>query len=199
MDLLGVWRESFGRNAPEDLYSALLDAWSGPNRHYHGPTHLRAGLAALANAPVARPDRVAIAWWFHDAVLVPGAADNEAASAQWAARALSAFGVDASDVAWVVRAIEGTRAHRDPVDGDAAVLFDVDLSILAASAADYATYVAGVRAEYAFVPEPAWRLGRRAFVAGMLARAYIYHTPAYRQREGFARENLERELRSLAD
>ena len=46
---------------------------------------------------------------------------------------------------------------------------EADLAILGADPSDYDAYVNGVRAEYAHVPDAAWRTGRSAVLEGLLA------------------------------
>ena len=53
------------------------------------------------------------------------------------------------------------------------VLSDADLAILARAADRYQDYAADVRREYAHVPDPAFRSGRAAILAGFAARTRI--------------------------
>ncbi len=64
-----------------------------------------------------------------------------------------------------------TATHR-PADDDHAgqVLCDADLGILAADPARYASYTAGVRREYAHVPDADFAAGRAAVLRDLLAK-----------------------------
>ena len=83
--------------------------------------------------------------------------------------------------------------------GVGASLDDADLAILASPPQRYADYAAGVRAEYAHVPEPAFRAGRRQILQGFLDRPRIYRTPAaYDAWEATARTQVAAEVRALS-
>ena len=74
------------------------------------------------------------------------------------------------------------------------------LTVLGAAPARFAQYVRQVRAEYAHVPDAAFRAGRRAILAGFLARPRLYLTDAYRATlEARARGNLAAALAALED
>jgi predicted metal-dependent HD superfamily phosphohydrolase len=99
----------------------------------------------------------------------------------------------------VARLVRLTREHR-PGDDDrpGQVLCDADLAILASGRERYASYVAGVRTEYADVPDAEFAAGRAAVLEGLLAKPTLFHTPAARERwEQPARENVARELSAL--
>src|SRR5262245_50995724 len=74
----------------ESEYRRVRRAWRGMSRHYHTFEHLEACLRELDSArPLAvRPAEVELALWYHDAVYRSWRRDNEAQSAEWAARAL---------------------------------------------------------------------------------------------------------------
>jgi predicted metal-dependent HD superfamily phosphohydrolase len=79
------------------------------------------------------------------------------------------------------------------------VLLDADLTILTANEADYDTYAAAIRREYAWVSDADFRAGRCCVLERFLARRSIYCTPMMRQHaEARARANLARELVQLA-
>lgn len=180
----------------------LLSRYADPGRHYHDLTHLDDVLRnvdELADAARA-PDVVRLAAWFHDAVYDPHADDSEERSALLAQSMLAAMRVDDALVTEVARLVRLTAGH-DPADDDAdgAVLCDADLAILAADETRYAGYVAGVRAEYAHVPDDDFARGRAAVLQHLLGQRSFYRTPtAHAAWEAAARANVTAELARLA-
>ena len=95
------------------------------------------------------PVETFLAVLFHDAVYVPGAADNEARSAELASAAIRRFLPDApTDLDRVSRLILLTAGHGhlapEDVDRDAALFLDCDMAILGASPAVFDAYHAGI-------------------------------------------------------
>ncbi len=177
----------------------LLAAYADPSRGYHDLRHLTEVLERLdelwgAGAGFDRQP-VLLAAWFHDAVYV-GAADDEELSARWAERALPAE----ADVVEVARLVRLTATHR-PAAGDTngSALSDADLAILAAPAARYDEYVAAVRREYAHVPDSDFAAGRAAILTDLLAKGTLFHTSYARDHwEAAARANAGAELARLS-
>lgn len=183
----------------------LTTLYRADDRHYHGIRHIEALLRLLAEyrAQFADPDAVEAAIWFHDAIYDSRAKDNEAQSAALAAEKLHGH-VDAPRLARVVRMIEATATHEVPAfDGasakyDAALLLDMDLSILGAPQEAFDAYEDAVRREYGWVSDADWRAGRGAVLRNFLARPRIFHTDIFVQRfEAQARANMERSLAKL--
>jgi predicted metal-dependent HD superfamily phosphohydrolase len=179
----------------------LLGRYAGAGRHYHDLTHLDEVLRnvdELADAARA-PDAVRLAAWFHDAIYDPRAPDNEQSSARLAEQMLAALRVDNSVVAEVARLVRLTADHTTAEDDpDGAVLCDADLAILAADEPRYATYVAGVRAEYAHVPDDDFARGRAAVLRALMAAPSLFRTPtAQASWEAAARANVTAELTRL--
>jgi len=198
------WRRAWqGLGATGDglaLRDALLEAWSGPPRHYHTLRHLHDCLALFETVLDAaqHAGEVEIALWFHDAIYDPRAPDNEQRSADWAAQALTGAGVDAAAVARVHALVMATRHAVEPEGQDQQLLVDIDLAILGAGRERFDEYEVEVREEYAWVPGPVFRHKRRQILAGFLARGRIYSTPVFAQRfEAAARDNLARALAAL--
>jgi predicted metal-dependent HD superfamily phosphohydrolase len=187
--------------AGADLGEALLDRWSEPHRRYHTLEHLAAVLAVADRYPdlAADADAVRLACWYHDAVYDPRAADNEERSAVLAEAELPAAGAPADRVAEVARLVRLTAGH--DVDGDdtnGSLLADADLAILAATPDEYDRYAAAVRAEYAHVPDEAFRAGRAAVLRRLTDLPVLYRTvPQRADWEAQARANIDRELRLL--
>lgn len=180
----------------------LLARWRQPYRHYHGEGHLNAVLDAvdILEAHAADPDAVRLAAWFHDAVHDGRPGNDEEASARLAEAALRGLGVARGRVESVARLVRLTATHEPaPDDCDGAVLVDADLSVLGGSPQEYATYAAAVRAEYAAVPDAAFRSGRTTILQRLLERDPLYLTPTARERwERAARRNVTAELLLLS-
>ncbi|MGZ4429945.1 MAG: HD domain-containing protein [Nocardioidaceae bacterium] len=203
-DLLARWLAVAGRVGAGALAAAvgrrLVDAYASPARGYHDLRHLDEVLAHLdeladeATDPDAL-DTVRLAAWFHDAVY-DGRPGDEERSAELAWALLGPLGVPEGRVAEVARLVLLTATH-DPADDDAdgAVLCDADLAVLARDAEGYAAYVAGVRREYAHVPDAVFRAGRAAVLRDLATRDPLFRTPTGRARwEQAARHNLAGEL-----
>jgi predicted metal-dependent HD superfamily phosphohydrolase len=199
-----AWRSLIGPH-----HEVGVERWlarhAEPHRRYHTATHVMWVLrhvdhlvaAEQVAEPLARVTRAAAL--FHDVVYDPRRDDNEVRSAEVASRELDDAGWPADDTAAVAALVEATAAH-DPTCAlpGAPVLFDADLAILGSSPAEYTASVTAIRAEYAHVDEPAWRLGRAAVLQRFLDRDPLYLTATMRSdREARAKANLTAELAAL--
>jgi predicted metal-dependent HD superfamily phosphohydrolase len=220
--LLGGWVRHLRRLAPAagrdrvlPIGRDLLARYGEPHRAYHDRRHLAEVLAAVALLAEHADDlsvAVAAAWW-HDAVYdvpvltsagtptSPRGEDmsNEEASARLAEATLRELGTDPDRLERVGALIRMTAAHDpSPLDPDAEVLSDADLSVLASPPNRYATYVADVRREYAAVPDDLFRTGRAAILRSLLENDRVFRTPSAHERwEADARANIAAELREL--
>ncbi|MGW0392339.1 HD domain-containing protein [Streptomyces sp. NPDC003042] len=186
---------------PTPYADRLLTAWAEPQRRYHTTAHLADVLARIdvLAEHAADPVAVELAAWFHDAVYRPDRSENEERSAALAERALPELGVDEARTAEVARLVRLTVTH-DPAPGDTngEALCDADLAVLAGAPDAYAAYAAAVRAEYAFVPDDAFRTGRAAVLRQLLGLPRLFRTPyGATHWEAPARHNLAAELAAL--
>ncbi|MDQ3369981.1 MAG: hypothetical protein M3680_31570 [Myxococcota bacterium] len=187
---------------PRDVERVLAAAYAEPHRAYHTIAHITELLRwfdIVADAVRWRDaTAVYLAVLFHDAVYDPTRSDNEARSA-----ALARDLVAASPA--VITLIERTARHADPdattdavEDPDAAHFLDSDTAILGAPPAQFDAYDAAIRVEYQHVAPDAYRAGRRAFLARMLARPRLYVSDFFHALlEDAARANLARALAGL--
>lgn len=190
-----------------ECLAGLRRRYAEPHRAYHGQTHVDALLAGLADEgrQVTTMAAVELAIWYHDAIYDPSAADNEARSADLLVAEMSHLACPT-----VVRAAEcmvrATAGHALPPElpdawrDDTATFLDLDMAVLGAEPADYDAYEAGIAAEYIPVHGlNTFRLGRAAFLRGMLSRERLFHTERFHHRlDAAARANLRRGLRDLA-
>ena len=181
-----------------DLRDALLAEYADPGRGYHDTLHLTEVLDRLDELTAAGvgfdTTVAALAAWFHDAVY-DGERDAEERSAVWAEEALTGTPY-AAEVARLVRLTETHDPAADDHAGQA--LCDADLAILASAQERYDAYVAGVRREYAYLPDTDFASGRAAVLKDLARRAQLFHTAYGREHwEPAARANLERELTRL--
>lgn len=194
---LGRWERLCARagakESPAGWHDRMLKAWQEPHRHYHNLDHLEECLLHLDEVTPLCEDAVAVefALWFHDAVYDPKASDNEEQSAELAAKFLSGAGLGAQFIGTVKSLILATKAH-DPGDvPDAAVMLDIDLSILGQPRPRYARYEEAIRLEFAWVTPAIFAEKRAAILESFLARGLIYETKWFHESfEASARDNL---------
>jgi predicted metal-dependent HD superfamily phosphohydrolase len=197
--LLDAWNRlatRLGLVRAEGIGERLVRCYSERHRVFHTTEHLAQVLKVLREMDA--DDRLSLAAWFHDAIYHPGAADNEAQSAQLARQSLLDARYPESDVTFVADAVMATASHVSKRVGFAPLL-DADLSILGASAVHYANYRAAIRAEYKALSDAAFDAGRKAFLQSILKRTPIYQTAFGQERfESRARQNLMAELQDLS-
>lgn len=188
---------------PAEALAALETAYATPPRAYHDFAHVRAVLRhydTVAAGPGWRqPKEAWLAVLYHDAVYEPGRRDNEERSAQLAVEHIGRWwpgqGIDTARVSELIR-LTARHAQLDPsdVDEDAALFLDCDMAILGAPPAEFDAYDRAVAAEYrGHVPAWLFRLNRRRFLKGLLARERIFLSDWFHERyDAQARINLRR-------
>ena len=197
---LGLWEHLGAQGDPWPPYAELTARYAEPHRAYHTLEHIGHCLDELGAARhlAGDPAMVEMALWYHDAIYETRAADNEERSGALAAAAARGAGLSEVLAARVETLILATRHQATPADADAALLVDIDLSILGADALAFDTYEDQVRREYAWVPEPVFRQRRAEILESFLARPALYSTPYLRSRyEVTARANLRRSIDRL--
>ena len=183
-----------------DIYARLAAAYAEPHRHYHTAAHIAACLDELESArDLARfPFEVEAALWFHDAIYDTSTSNNEARSAAWAAEFLASAGAAPAVGERVREHIMATRHEADAHTGDAALVVDIDLSILGQHSNVYDDFERNVREEYRWVPLRLYRRKRREILQSFIDRSHVYALRHFRARyEEQARRNLARAIAAL--
>ena len=185
----------------DGLFGELQRAYSSPGRHYHDVRHVDACLQALRSVRdyAQRPDEVAVALFFHDAIYDTHRADNEARSADWAHAALRCAGAPAAAAERVHALILATRHAAATQDADAQLTVDIDLGILGQAPDAFARYDAEIRLEYHWVEWRDYAAARTAVLEQFLERERIYATrPFFERFEAQARYNIASAIGALA-
>jgi predicted metal-dependent HD superfamily phosphohydrolase len=193
-----LWRRLGARDDGISVFNGLVAAYTEPVRAYHTTEHIRDCLAQfdLSKSAATHPDEIEAAIWFHDAVYLPGSSGNEDRSAELARDVLLESGVAAAVADRIAGLVLATRHVSVPSEPDAALLCDIDLSILGRPPDVFDEFERRIRLEYAWVPEPLYRSARGEIMESFLRRRSIYQTAFFRERyEAQARENLERSWR----
>jgi predicted metal-dependent HD superfamily phosphohydrolase len=194
------WRELCRRFTNKDcdqLFAKLVEHYSESHRAYHNLTHIEDCLREFW--PVrqqASSGAVEFAIWFHDVVYDSHAKDNEERSAEFAAIELQRIPVPPDLVRQISELILVTKHQYAPVDLDAALIVDVDLTILGQPLERFDRYEKEIRSEYNWVSDADFAVGRAKVLENFIERATIYTTEFFRGRYEFsARENIQRSLR----
>lgn len=190
---------SLGANAPAGSFDNILERYSEPHRAYHGAKHIERCLAQFdtLKSLAERPDLVELALWHHDVIYDTSARDNEARSGEFARSLLQQAGIEtvADEVVDMIMA----TTHQDvPPVGDAALVSDIDLSILGADQHEYDAYTLEVRQEYSWVPEDAFRAGRLKVLGSIFSGGTLFHHKDCSDLwEAKAQQNFRRERHQL--
>jgi predicted metal-dependent HD superfamily phosphohydrolase len=198
----GFWRQLGARDGGAELHRKLVACWSEKHRHYHTLQHLRECFERLdeLRGEAHSPAEIAIALWFHDAFYDPKRDDNEDRSADWAQSAAIDAGVAQATAERLHAMVMATKHEAVPDDPDTRLLVDIDLSILGADRQRFDESDEQIRREYAYVPEPEWKVARRKVLNGFLDRPRLFGTDRYHATlEARARDNLQRALARLGD
>ncbi len=185
------------------LVTTTVDRYREAHRSYHDARHVLAVASRCVALAATMPsvDRDAVVWasLFHDAIYDPRSSTNEADSAVLAAEELRVCGCSTVLIDEVVRLILLTAGHAVAAgDTNGAVIVDADLAVLGGTADEYRRYVDGVRAEYSFVPDDAWQVGRARVLKNLLALPRLFTTDAMSERNGRAQSNMRAELLGLS-
>lgn len=188
-----VWHDLQAVGNPVAWYKRLAAAYSETHRHYHNLQHLDECLRefdaarSLANQPAV----VEAALWFHDAIYEPRSTTNEEDSAALAVAALAGAKAPTWRIDLVRQLILATKTHQPGELADAALLIDIDLTILGQPPSRFSEYELGVKAEYSWVPSATYAQKRTEILEGFLRRPAIYRTANFKHRyETTARANL---------
>ena len=198
---LELWSRLGAQGSGASVFAQLTAAYAEPGRAYHTAEHIRDCLAELdLTLDLAQhPDEVEAALWFHDAVYLQGASDNEDQSAELARTALSMGAVPREVTDRTAALVLATKHASVPSSPDEQLICDIDLSVLGREPEIFDAFERRIRREYAWVPEPTYRRERSAVLSGFLRRRSIYQTDQFRHRyEASARANLQRLLDQLA-
>lgn len=204
MSSLARWQstwQALGASASDErLFHQLVACYSEPHRKYHTMQHLKECFALLdrVRGVAERPDEVALALWFHDAIYRTSGTDNEERSAVWARDSALSGGLLNETAERIFGLVMVTKHHAVPSGRDAQVLVDVDLGILGADPERFDEYERQVREEYGWVPGPLYRRERRRVLQEFADRPTIYWTEDFRiSHEVRARDNIARSLARL--
>ena len=181
----------------DGVFDALMERYTGADRHYHDIHHIASSLVELdgARGQCRNADAVEMAIWFHDCVYDSNRPDNEAQSAQIADESLAQMGAERQLIDEVHELILATRHVTLPEEQDERVVVDIDLAPLGAPAEVFDANGNLIRQEYAHLDDAAYVRGRAEILQRFLDRPRIYSTPVFAGRyERQARSNLKRSI-----
>ena len=182
------------------VYKNLMNCYAEPHRRYHSCGHLEHCLHEFDRAAAMIKDRDAVemALWFHDAVYVPGASDNEQRSADLFADWSKGF-LRPSLVTKVCSLILITMHTQAPKNEEGCYAVDIDLSSFGIPWDNFVQDSRNVRAEQTGVKDVDFYPEQRRFLESLIKRPRIYHTEYFHARyEESARQNINRLLNLIA-
>lgn len=193
--------QMLGPKAEADLRARYAE----PQRHYHTWRHLQEMLTLMEqlDEEMMNPGAVALALFYHDAVYVPGAADNELQSAKLMKKTWCSAN-ESRALTWCIEAermILATKTHRLPEDGrpnhDCALLLDMDMAVLGYKHQRYVEYSRQIRLEHGEVDLSLYAEKRCAFLDS-LHGSPIFLTERFRSSfEKRAQWNITLEIQAL--
>ncbi|MCX6825516.1 MAG: pantetheine-phosphate adenylyltransferase [candidate division SR1 bacterium] len=143
-------------------------------------------------------DAVECAFLFHDIVYDPRSKTNEEDSAEFAEKILTLRGLSKNFIERVKQLIIATKHVIVPTHPDAKFMLDIDNSILGSDFRTYTQYTKDMRREYYTYTDQEYKVGRSAFLHGLLNKKDIYHTSYFTQKlQDKAEQNIINELNNM--
>jgi predicted metal-dependent HD superfamily phosphohydrolase len=189
-----------GNLPPTGSFGRIIAAYSESHRYYHNISHIKQCLMEFDRIMelCEAPDEVEFAIWLHDVVYDPHASDNEEMSATTAGEILSESGCPETKAKKVRELILISKHIYPPATTDEQLIVDIDLSILGQPADIFDEYGRHIRAEYSWVSEETYRIGRSTVLQSFLGRTSIYKTERFvKLYENQARANILKALTAL--
>ena len=178
----------------------LIKAYSEKHRAYHTLDHLKACFRHLDNLNISKDSaaEIELAFWFHDAIYKPFSATNEEDSAEWAKAFMSRNEMPEDIIGRVFDLIILTKTHSNPETDNAAIMLDIDLSILGAPPTIYDKYEKNIRREYKRVPYFIYKKKRKEILQSFLNMKRIFtRDDFYECWEERARQNITKAILAL--
>jgi len=178
------------------LWQEVEYAYSASSRHYHTLAHLENLLVQLKSfqSQFKNWDTIVFAIAYHDVVYKVLKSNNEAKSADFAAKRLQAIAFPPEEIEICKKFILATRKH-EPGDEEVNLFTDADLSVLGAEPEVYKLYATQVRKEYKLYPDLVYNPGRKKVLQHFLSMPRIFKSDFfYEKYEAAARRNLAWEL-----
>ena len=202
MRFLTVWKRYFDSSEPtaELILSRLVALYAEPHRHYHTLDHIQHCLRLFdqVTAWLHEPHAVELALWFHDAIYVSGAKDNERCSADLFLEYANGR-IDATFQQKIDDLIMVTTHTGLPSQSDEQFIVDIDLSSFGLPWEAFMRDGLRIRAEFPEVTDDDYYPGHLRFLRGLWERPSFFLTDYFRQRyEHTARANIERLMHDLA-
>ena len=197
-----LWARCLDRDELEgaNVLNQLAQLYAEPHRHYHTLGHIRHCLNEFdrASALMDHPDAVELALWFHDAIYVSGAKDNERRSADLFRKYSSSL-ADAIFQQRIDDLIMATTHSGSPRQRDEQFIVDIDLSSFGLPWEAFMRDGLRIRAEFVHLEDHAYYPGHLRFLQGLCNRPSFFFTDCFRQRyEYTARENIRRLIADLS-
>jgi predicted metal-dependent HD superfamily phosphohydrolase len=195
--VIAVLQRSLNPDADEGrgvAISKAIEAYSAPRRKWHDLRYLKLGLDEHERLLGGLPGRHAMVAWLYHCV----EPEDEEASAVALLRDAAALGFSLDEAEdRVIPMITESALARLP-SATAGAVGDMRIAVLGQKRTSYLAYSRRLRAEYPFLDEEAWRLGRSSLLRSFLGRKPLYHREEFEAAlAGRARKNMEAELRLL--
>jgi len=190
-----------GNVSRDNSFNRIIAAYSESHRHYHTINHIKHCLSEFdaVRGFFDSPDEAEFAIWLHDVVYDTHASDNEEKSAQIAKEILCESRCPEMKVKKIQGLILITKHVQPPETSDAQLIVDIDLAILGQPAEIFDNYEKNIRAEYAWVSEEDYKIGRAKVLQSFYNRPSIFNTSRFEKLyEHQARENILKVLGTLA-
>lgn len=191
------WRAVGAKGDGQASFEQLLAAYREPSRRVHGLDFLLECFSTLRQwrAEVEQFDALALAIWYHDALVDPQRHDNEARSARLAAEHLAGSDAPPETIRVIRDLIIATRPGEKAQSADARLLNDIDRAVLGASPERFDRYERNLRYENAHIGDFIYRRKRIEQLQNLLSRSQVFVTDfAHAELDTPARENMRRWL-----